>query len=271
VDADRFRRPVLYVHPDPKEIERTSGLAYAATDDTYRTMDVYRSAALGPSAPAPAVLFVHGGPIPADLPLSPTEWGVFRSYGALAAAAGFVGMTFNHRFHRMSDLGRAADDVDAAIACVRARGPELGADPDRLAVWAFSGGGPLLTRFLPRAPSYVRCLVAYYAALDLRELPEEFADGLPREALDTLSPAAHVGAGSPPVLVARAGRDRPGLNGSIDGFARAALAANAEITLVNHPNGQHSFDVLDDVPRTREIIAATFAFLREHLSAPREE
>jgi hypothetical protein len=34
---------------------------------------------------------------------------------------------------------------------------------------------------------------------------------------------------------------------------------------MNHPNGMHGFDILNDDARTREIIKATLAFLQEHL------
>jgi dienelactone hydrolase len=178
------------------------------------------------------VLFVHGGPVPPDLPLAPKDWGVYEGYGALAAASGLVGVTFNHRYFRLADLETAAGDVAGAIAYARAHADELGLDPDRLCLWAFSGGGPLLTPFLEESRPYLRCLVAYYAALDLR--------GLPRRV---------------PFLVARAGLDGPGLNGSIDRFVREALAANVDLTLLNHPRGHHGFDTRDDDPRTRGIVA----------------
>lgn len=34
---------------------------------------------------------------------------------------------------------------------------------------------------------------------------------------------------------------------------------------MNHPSGLHSFDILNDDYRSREIIRATLEFIREHL------
>ena len=59
----------------------------------------------------PAVIFVHGGPVPEDE--SPRDWEGFIGYGALAAASGLVGITFNHRLHSGVHYPQAAEDVAA--------------------------------------------------------------------------------------------------------------------------------------------------------------
>jgi acetyl esterase/lipase len=69
----------------------------------------------------------------------------------------------------------------------------------------------------------------------------------------------------PPIFVARAGLDVAPLNAVIDQFAAAALAANAPLTLMNHPQGKHGFDALNDDDRSREIIRAAIAFMHTHL------
>jgi acetyl esterase/lipase len=66
--------------------------------------------------------------------------------------------------------------------------------------------------------------------------------------------------------VARAGLDSPWLNAGLDRFVERALAAGATIDLLNHPHGRHAFDVLDDDPRSRQIIRRTLAFLQDHLA-----
>ena len=67
------------------------------------------------------------------------------------------------------------------------------------------------------------------------------------------------------MLVARAGLDSPMVNTPIDLFVREALACNASLDLLNHQRGQHGFDILDDDPRSHEIIARAIAFAKEHL------
>src|SRR5262245_12116445 len=110
------------------------GLVYKRDGDAELLMDVYAPPARQPHTRTPAVVFVHGGPIPREM-MSPREWGHFVSYGALAAASGLVGIVFNHRLHAPTDYGTAQSDMKAAIEYVRSHADDLGVDPDRLAVW----------------------------------------------------------------------------------------------------------------------------------------
>src|SRR5205823_4275470 len=176
--------------------------------------------------------------IPADPRPAPTDWGVYRSYGELAAASAFVGATFNHRYHSRAQLDEAAGDIAAAIVYLREHADWFHLDPDRLCLWAFSGGGPHLSFALRDRPPFVRCLVAYYAPLDLRLIPRQLtADQASEEPLRRFSPAAYLrddeSAGAP-MFIARAGLDHPRPNESIDRFIARALAANAPLDVANH-------------------------------------
>jgi hypothetical protein len=55
------------------------------------------------------------------LPTAPRDSTIFVGYGALAAASGLVGITFNHRLHSDMHYPHAADDV--AVVVERARHP----------------------------------------------------------------------------------------------------------------------------------------------------
>jgi dienelactone hydrolase len=97
----------------------------------------------------------------------------------------------------------------------------------------------------------------------LADLPEsEMGAYSPEEAL------ARSEVKPPPVFIARAGRDHPATNQSIDSFLQKALAANVDIDFANHPEGQHGFDVLNDMVRSREIIALAMSFVKKRLAAP---
>jgi dienelactone hydrolase len=184
------------------------------------------------------VFFVHGGPIPVEM-TPPTQWGFFVSYGELVAASAFVGVTLNHRLHAPSDYGRSQSDVEAAIEYVRSHTAELNVDPDRIALWYFSGGGALLSAVLRNRPEHVRCALAFYPFLDVSEKARDL-----------------------PIFIARAGLDQPMINKTIDLFVQEALAGNADLELMNHPTGRHGFAILDDNDRSREIIARAVAFVR---------
>ena len=68
------------------------------------------------------------------------------------------------------------------------------------------------------------------------------------------------------LFVVRAGQDQlPHLNELMDRFLAEALACNLNITFINHADGPHAFDLLNDSEVSREIIKQTLAFLRFRL------
>jgi hypothetical protein len=70
-----------------------------------------------------------------------------------------------------------------------------------------------------------------------------------------------------PLFVVRAGQEQfPHLNDSIDRFFAKALTLNRPITLVNHAEGPHSFDLLDDSEASRRIIRQVLDFLTSQLT-----
>jgi acetyl esterase/lipase len=265
--AEIVRMPVVYRVPGMDAVAVQRDVTYKTIGSSPLRMDIYSPPGLGATERRPAIVFVHGGPVP--VAADPKDWAVYVSYGRLAGASGWVGVTFNHRFHAPDRVAEAAGDVADLLAGVRKNAASLHVDPDRLAVWAFSGGGPFLAPLLAERPSWLRVVVAYYAVLDLQTLPPGQADTVGPEVRKRFSAAAQLGAGPrplPPILVARAGRDQPFLNDGLDHFIQAALGGNATLDLLNHPDGRHAFDILDDVPRSREILAHTLEFLRMHVS-----
>lgn len=259
------KMPVVYSIPGMDRVEVRRDVAYRTVGETVLKMDVYVPPGLASGERRPAVLFVHGGPVGPTM--SPKDWGGYLSYGRLAAASGFVGVTFNHRFYGAKEAALAAGDVDTLVAHVRTSADSLHVDPDRLALWAFSGGGTFLSRPLAERPPYLRALVSYYAVLDNRVPRPGAPNVLSAEERRALSPAAQLGAGAPfPFMfIARAGKDDPLLNATVDTFVREGLAAGLPLELLNHPSGRHGFDVLDDDARSKEILARTLEFLKTHL------
>ena len=111
------------------------------------------------------MILIHGGPIPQ---LGAKNMGVFLSYGELIAASGLVAVTFDHRFLGPARLQEAASDVADLVSHVRANASSLGIDPERIALWAFSGGGPFLSSALRDRPGWLKAVAAFYAVLDLQ-------------------------------------------------------------------------------------------------------
>ena len=259
-----YEKRIVYQVPGMDDVTVQRDLVYSKVGGTDLKMDVYSPKYLSDDTPVPGVLFIHGGPISADLP-SPKDWQMFVSYGELVAASGFVGVTFDHRYYGPAYLRQSIGDVLAAIRYIREHATSLNLAPDRFCLWAFSGGGPHLSPFLRDKHDFVRCMVAYYTVLDIRQWSRA-AEILGKDALQELSPVTYVGpdaAVDAPILVVRAGLDDPGLNQGIDLFVRNALAANVALDLVNHPQGHHGFDIADDNARSRHIIARTIEFIKD--------
>jgi acetyl esterase/lipase len=258
------RLPIVYSIAGMEEVGVQKNGVYRTVDGTALPMDVYSPA--GGRGPRPVVILVHGGPIPEGTRIK--EAGVFVTTGRLLAASGFGAVTFNHRFYGPERVRDADDDVATLVAHVRENAASLRLDAERIALWCYSGGGPLLARWLRERPSSLRALVAYYSILDLQVPPEGVPDPLGEATRRQYSPLCHLGPGErsvPPILVARAGQDHPWLNGGLDRFVSEALARNVPLDLMTHPEGHHGFDILDDTPRSREILRRTVEFLQVRL------
>jgi acetyl esterase/lipase len=263
---DLVMKPVVYSVPGMDKVLVRTNLKYTTADNPNLLMDVYTPPGLAKGERRPAVIFIHGS---AGAEAKAKDWGVYISWGRLAAASGMVGVTFTHRLgYPKPYLNDAGADVEAAVNYVRANADSLGVDGDRLCLAAYSGGGPMLSAAMRERPPYVRCLVSFYAFLDVRQSEMHRPHETP-ETLERFSPITYLGGDVerlPPIFVARAGLDQiPTMNDSIDRFVREAVRQNAAVTLYNHPRGVHGFDNQTPDARSREIVRAALDFMRTHL------
>ena len=257
---------IVYTVPLMKRVRVRKNLIYKQIDGVDLKFDVY-SRVSAHRGRRPVVIFIHGGRIPPNLLTTPKEWGAYVSFGQLVAASGFVGVTFNHRFYAWESLANSQSDLMDLIAYVRAHADEFGVDSNRIVLWAVSAGGIFLSQPLRDRPPYIKCLVAYYAELDLRNERPSAPASVSDETLRDFSPAYYLSKGSrgiPPIFIARAGLDETTLNAGLDRFVQLALSSNLTLDLANHATGHHGFDVEDDDERSREIIKRTIEFIKLH-------
>lgn len=250
-------REVVYSVPGMERAVIAADVVYRATPDEALTMDVYRPPERGAH---PLILFVHGGPIPPNLATKPKDWSVYRSYGRLAAASGFVGVTFNHRYDSYEALPIAQEDIHHAIAHLREHAGEFQADANCTVLWAFSGGGAFLAEPIKAPQPFMRALIGFYCVLDFTGAP-----GLSESIVRDYSAAIQlqdVPKPTIPMFIARAGRDSESMLQGTDRFVTVANARNAPLTYMNHPEGRHGFDILDDDATTRWIIGEALAFAK---------
>jgi acetyl esterase/lipase len=250
-----IRLPVVHAIPGMADARVREGLVYKTVEGSPLHFDLYAPAAASPGTAA--VILIHGGPGPS---LGARRWQIYVSYGRLLAASGMIGIAFDHRFLGPDRLRDSVADLADLVKHVRDQAGTLGIDAGRLALWAFSGGGPLLAAPLRERPSWLKLAVAYYAAM------EPLGGGYD-ESFSAITALGRDASNAPPLVLARAGRDRfPEINSSIDRFVAAAITAGATVDLLTHPTGRHSFDILDADDRSREIIRRTLAALRHHVA-----
>lgn len=256
------RQRVVYSLPGMKLARVKKNLTYKQVGDLQLQMDVYAPRKLRRNERRPAIIFVPGD-APWDILKDIKDWGVYVSYGELAAATGYVGVTFNHRstalFTKIRDV---AGDVDELVSYVRSHADSLNIDRERICVWAFSAGGPFIRSILNEKPGFVRCIVTYYALLGLAK------DAAPDEVVKEFTIANYLSRNPKqlaPMLIVRAGKDFPFINDSVDQFLREAVRQNINLEFINYVEGEHGFDVVNDQERTREIIKRTLDFIKSHL------
>lgn len=272
----QFDQRIVYQIPGMDKMKPFKNLTYKTTDTTELKMDIYTPSNLSKNNRLPAVIFIHGGYLSPDLRPQPKDWGVYISYGELMAASGLVGVTFNHRYwgYDEENMNRSFSDVKAAINYIRENADKYQIDPDRIALWAFSGGGPHLSIALKDNLDYIRCIVSYYASLDLRPSVQQISPDIDPKTVEPFSPIVYLNEDNyhiPPIFIGRAGLDNPTLNLGVDAFIAKALSLNETIELMNHPVGRHGFDIVDDDDRSREIIARTIEFIKTQTSKDLKE
>lgn len=168
------------------------------------------------------------------------------SWARRFAASGMVGVTYS--------TNDPAAGIHEVLHELRGR---------RVGIWASSGNVPVaLSALMQDAPEPVACAVLCYGyMLDVAEAAAtfKFANPTVGRSIDDLRSDV-------PLFLARAGQDQfPGLNEALDRFVAGALARNLPLTLVNHPEGPHAFDLSHDSETTREIIRRILSFLQFHL------
>src|SRR5438105_417792 len=179
--AARVARPVALRVPGMEAVRMKRDLVYSREG---RRLDAYAPPRAGRF---PVVMLLHGG-VPDEVPVRPKDWGLYRSWGKLLAASGFVAIIPDQRIGFPDPrLLLAARDVESASRYVRERAAQLAADPERTCLVAFSAGGPLLSEAIAGHPPRVRCLAAMYAFLDVRQSEPHRRHSSPEE-LDRFSP-----------------------------------------------------------------------------------
>ena len=207
-------------------------------------LDLYLPA----STPAPAVLMVHGGPVPRDRDVRPPQWPAFRGYGALLAQAGLVCGMFEHGFVDHETLASAQKEIRKAAAALR-EDPRV--DPSRFGMWFFSAGGLFMGSVLADPPAWgVTAVAGTYAA---PAHPDVHAPDLLRATLTAeLSDI--------PLLLVTPENDLEWIvTASTELLARCA-SEHREVDVIEVPGGHHGFETVDDTDEARDAVRRSIAW-----------
>ena len=238
-------------------------LIYRTTEAGALTMDIYYPADGAAGSILPAVVFVAGyNDVGYEKMLGRRfkEMAMTVSWCQLVAASGMAAIAYTNR--------DPAQDLDAVLDHVRHNASVLGIDNQRIGLWAASGNVPLAISGLMRGRNLKCGVLLYGYMLDL-----DGATGVADAAQNyrftnpTLGKSITDLPDDVPLFVVRAGQEQfPRLNESIEDFLKKAVALNRPITFVNHADGPHAFDIVQDSPASRAIIKQALGFLNAQLT-----
>lgn len=238
---------------------------YRTDTEGTHTMDLYRPAEAPPEVPLPVVVLVNGFPEPGFervLGCKHKEMAASISWAQLLAASGLAAIAYTNQ--------EPVADLAALLRALQSDASTLAIDPDRVALWACSGNGPLaLSALLDRLPGIVCAAILYGYTMDL-DGGSEVADMARKVGFTNPASGRSLAELAPdlPLFLARAGQDAfPGLNVSLDRFVAHALRRNQPLTLINHATAPHAFDLYDDGAVSHDIVRQVLAFLKLHLLA----
>jgi len=190
----------------------------------------------------------------------------YRTWGRLLAVSGLVAVTYAN--------DEPEKDSFRALDYLSKNARKLGIDIENLGIWSCSANVPNALA-LAMSMRFNFCCATFLYGYMLDRGSNSFVQDAASSS-GFAAPNAHRSIDDFPSNVAlrivRAGADQfPGINQTIDDFCTDALDRNHEITLVNHPNAPHSFDILDNSQRTKIIVSETLSFFAQKLLKANEE
>lgn len=264
--SDPFKKNVVYQIKDMDKVDTQRNITYKTVDGKEFLFDVYTPQNISSDSRLPVAILVHG-----EAPVhNMKDAGQYDSIGHLVAASGLIAVAFNHRvLVNGAAITEVNDDIYDLIKFLSSNANDFKIDKEKLAIWSVSYGVPFgLYAGIYNAPSFIKCLVAYYGFGDFKHFKEKLDPSISNDVVEKFSPTTLISKESnkiPPLFIARAGLDSPELNASLDRFILRALENNLTIDVFNHASGYHAFDLFNDDDRSKEIIQRTLDFLKKHL------
>jgi dienelactone hydrolase len=256
--ADPAQQRIVYSLPGMEQVRVQRNLVYKTAAGEQLGMDIYQPLDADGS-PRPAVVFISGYPDPGFEKVVGCrfkEMGAYVSWAQLLACRGMVAVTYEN-------TDPAQDALDAVQFLID-HAADYQIDPTRLAIWSCSGNVPCAVNLMCAMPEQLRCAVLCYGfLLDLDGSTSIAEASAQYRFVNAAAGRSITEIGELPLLLVRAGQDEfPGLNDSLDRFVAQALADGLRLSLINHPDGVHAFDLSDNSDYARQVIEAILDYLQ---------
>ncbi|HUP27053.1 MAG TPA: alpha/beta hydrolase [Chloroflexia bacterium] len=253
--------PQVGASPQMQASDVKRDVTYCTAGGVALKMDIYSPPANRQAAPAPVVLYVHGGSW-----ISGDKFEVGQAAGELSAK-GYLVASVNYRLAPQYRWPAQIEDVKCAVRYLRASAATYSLDPNRIAAWGSSAGGHLVALLgltgksagfegaggYADQSSAVQAVVDMFGPTDLTAFnPDRFATGIgdavfgvkpggPTDVLVKASPVNYVSASAPPFLILQGDKDTLVPPSQSQLLHDRLVAAGAKSDLVLVKNAGHGF------------------------------
>lgn len=281
----------------------TDGVSVTA-DVVFSTIPGYRPITLDLYRPTkdkkarPLVIYIHGG---GWMNGHTRQSGAFSDFPAVLAdlsARGYVVASLEYRLAREAPFPAAIEDVRTAIRFLKANASAYGIDAQHVGIWGGSAGGQLAALAAldcgqsPQGDDNshatqsdcVQAAVGWYGVYDFATMPKSaipraensyldcVKEACPTERIRAASPAAHVDAKDPPVLLIHGTEDKVVPVTQSRELAAKLQAVKVPVTLEIIPDVGHSWIGTDSAATRAASLRAldlTFRFFDTQLKGDR--
>lgn len=182
----------------------------------------------------------------------------YKDWAKLMAVNGLIGVVY--------ETNSPSVDFDKLTEYLTMNCKTLHVDKNKIGIWSASGNS-LLALNKVNASSQFKCHSIYYGLTTTinSQYLNEVKEMSKKNGFVFLVEAEYIS--KVPTLIIRAGKDSwTTILNSIDEFVRLLLSRNIPFELVNYPEGQHAFDMLDNTEESKRIINLTVEFFKRELN-----
>lgn len=254
--------PVFAQAPGGEEVTRLEihdGIAYRSGGNPAWRLDLAMTEAAG-SQLRPALVIVHGGGWNAGSRRSRP----YRRMLTEFALEGYVVISIDYRFLSQAPMPEIVEDVRCAVRWLRAHADEYGVDPERIGAFGHSAGAHLALMLAigdAAASAEGDCewgaqssrVAAIAGGSTPVDLPARFGDS------ERFSPARHLSAEMPPLLLIHGTADPIVPIGPVDAYVEALRDAGArDVTYIRIDGGDHDVAYDDSMERSMDAVREFF-------------